>query len=346
MTVMDSHGKPGIFEELLICSDSFKGTFSSREVGEAVARGAARADTPAIVMPAGDGGEGTLDALIEPLALKLASASVSDPLGRPVEAQYGISEQGIAVVEMAAASGLGLVAPAERDAINASTRGTGELIIDAIEHGASRILLTVGGSATSDGGSGALEVLGELDPKRVRQVRFTVVCDVRTPFEQAAAVFGPQKGATPEQVTELTARLNAQAAGYDRDPRGVAMTGAAGGLAGAMWAQYHAELVAGAAFVLNEIGYDQRMRQALSVITGEGRLDRQSLMGKLISEVATRARQAGGPCHAVVGSNQLDEFDTRILDLQLVVESTTIAELEGAGEQIATAIQADRARGR
>ncbi len=343
---MDLQGKPGIFNQLLICSDSFKGTFSSREVGEALARGAARIDTPALVLPVADGGEGTLQALLEPLSLKLVTATASDPLGRQMQAVYGLSERGIAVVETAAASGLNLVDPKQRDAIRASSYGTGELIADAIRRGAERVYVAVGGSATSDGGAGALQALQELDQRQLAAVDFTVICDVRTPFELAAEIFAPQKGASSAEVIELTARLNAQAEGYDRDPRGVPMTGAAGGLAGGLWAQCSAELVAGAPFVLNSIGYDAHMRQSLAVITGEGRLDRQSLMGKLISEVATRARQAGVPCHAVVGSDALSGFDARVLDLQLIVEATNIAELEAAGEMIAGTIAADRARGR
>ena len=120
-----------------------------------------------------------------------------------------------------------------------------------------------------------------------------------------------------------------------RDPRGVPMTGAAGGLSGGLYAAFGAELVAGAGFVLDAIGFDDRMRSSRAVITGEGRLDRQSLVGKLVSEVATRARQAGVPCHAVVGSNQLDAFDARILDLETVTEAGTVAEFEAAGRQVA-----------
>jgi glycerate kinase len=112
-----------------------------------------------------------------------------------------------------------------------------------------------------------------------------------------------------------------------------------------LWAQYDAELVSGAAFVLSAVGYDSRMRAARAVVTGEGRLDRQSLVGKIVSEVATRARQAGVPCHAVVGCNALDLFSLRILDLQLVIEATTLAELEAAGAELGNAIQAESARG-
>jgi glycerate 2-kinase len=123
------------------------------------------------------------------------------------------------------------------------------------------------------------------------------------------------------------------------------MSGAAGGLAGGLWARFGAELVSGASFVLSAIDFDARMRAARAIVTGEGRLDRQSLAGKLVSEVATRARQAGVPCHAVVGSNALELFDLRILDLQLVLRATTLAELEAAGAELGAAIRAETERG-
>ncbi len=151
--------------------------------------------------------------------------------------------------------------------------------------------LGVGGSATTDGGSGAIRAIERAGG--MGEARLVVLCDVRTPFEDAARVFGPQKGAGPDDVERLTARLNAMARRFARDPRGVPMTGAAGGLSGGLWAAFGAELVPGAAFVLDEVGFDARMRAARAVITGEGKLDMQSLVGKVVSEVATRARQSG-----------------------------------------------------
>jgi glycerate kinase len=162
-----------------------------------------------------------------------------------------------------------------------------------------------------------------------------VLCDVQTPFELAAEVFAPQKGAGPAQVEALTQRLADLADGWARDPRGQPMTGAAGGLAGGLWAACGAELRPGAAFVLEALDFDRRMRAARAVVVGEGRLDRQTLAGKIAGEIATRARQAGVPCHAVVGENALDRFDQRILDLQVILEATTPAELEAAGVQLA-----------
>jgi glycerate kinase len=162
-----------------------------------------------------------------------------------------------------------------------------------------------------------------------------VLCDVRTPFEDAARVFAPQKGAGAAEVRRLTSRLAALARRYARDPRGVPMTGAAGGLAGGLWAELGAELVPGAAFVLDAIDFDARMRAARAVVTGEGRLDQQSLAGKAVSEVATRARQSGVPCFAVAGGVELDSFGARILDLQAMLEAGTPAALTRAGKELA-----------
>ena len=148
-------------------------------------------------------------------------------------------------------------------------------------------------------------------------------------------MFGPQKGASPDDVKRLTARLGALARRVTRDPRGLPMTGAAGGLAGGLWAAFGAELVPGASFVLDAVAFDARMRAARAVVTGEGRLDDQSLAGKAVSEVATRSRQAGVPCHAIVGSRGLDSFGARILDLGIVLEAGTERQLERAGQELA-----------
>jgi glycerate kinase len=257
---------------------------------------------------------------------------VTDPLGREIGAELALDGH-TAVVETAAASGLGLVKPADRDAMAATTYGTGELIAAAVRAGARRILVAVGGSATTDGGRGAVQAIR--DAGGLGRAEVIVLCDVRTPFEDAARVFGPQKGASPDQVGRLSRRLQQLARSYSRDPRGVPFTGAAGGLSGGLWAEFGARLVPGAAFVLDELGFDARMRDARAVITGEGRLDFQSLAGKAVAEVATRCRQSGVPCHAVVGQLDLDLFSRRILDLQLVLEAGTEAELERAGQELA-----------
>ncbi|MFL5859371.1 MAG: glycerate kinase [Solirubrobacteraceae bacterium] len=326
---------PGVPETVLVAPDSFKGTFSASEVAAAIGRGLGGAGRPPDLCPAADGGEGTLDALAAGLGAERRRADVSDPLGRPIQAEFGLAGQ-VAIIDTAAASGLGLVNPADRDAFAATTAGTGELIVAALGAGARTVYLGVGGSATTDGGAGAVTAIRRAGG--LRGARLVVLCDVRTPFEDAASVFGPQKGANPGEVRRLTARLNALARRLDTDPRGVPMTGAAGGLSGGLWAAFGAELVPGAAFVLDELEFDARMRAARAVITGEGKLDMQSLAGKVVSEVATRARQSGVPCHAVVGTRELDSMGARILDLDRVVEASTLEEIEAAGRTLAGAL--------
>ena len=314
----------------LVAPDSFKGTFSAREVAGAIAEGLRNAGREAVELPVADGGEGTMDALVNALGGEVRALTVSDPLGRPVEASFALLPDGSAVVEMAQASGLSLVAEEERDAWAASTRGTGELIAAAAEAGADPIVVTVGGSATTDGGAGALEALGSID----EHLDLHVVCDVRVPFEDAPRVFGPQKGADEGMVKRLERRLDELAASFPRDPRGEPMTGCAGGLSGGLWAAHGARLLPGAAYVLDAIGFDARMRNSAFVVTGEGALDEQTLQGKIVGEVATRCRQGGVACHAIVGRNRLDPFGERIIDLASVTEATTLDELRSAGEAL------------
>ncbi|HWD76286.1 MAG TPA: glycerate kinase [Solirubrobacteraceae bacterium] len=323
---------PRIPESVLVAPDSFKGTFAAADVAAAIGRGVEAAGRPADLCPVADGGEGTLDALVMALGGELQSAVATDPLGRRIEARFALSGN-IGIVETAAASGLGLVAPGERDAIAADTAGTGELIAAAIRAGAEIVYLGVGGSATTDGGAGAIKAIER--GGGLNGARLVVLCDVRTPFEDAARVFAPQKGADADGVRRLTARLNALARRLPKDPRGVPMTGSAGGLSGGLWAALGAELVPGAAFVLDAVGFDARMRASRAVVTGEGKLDEQSLVGKVVSEVATRARQAGVPCHAVVGTRELDSMGARILDLEHILEASTLEELEAAGRTLA-----------
>ena len=333
---------------ILVAPDSFKGTLTSSEVAMAVADGLREAGVEAIdLCPVADGGEGTLSALAMAWPLELRRLTVNDPLGRPVAAEFGfVPGQGrrgaVAVIEMAAASGLALVGSAERDAMAASSFGTGELIAAAAAAGAGEIYVGLGGSATTDGGAGAVEAIRAAGG--LEGVRLAVLCDVRTPFEDAAKVFAPQKGASPAQVRELRRRLDRLAGRLSRDPRGRPLTGAAGGLSGALWAEFGANLAPGAAFVLNAIGFDRRATGARAVITGEGRLDRQSLAGKAVSEVATRARQSGVPCYAVVGGNELDAFGQRILDLMEVLEAGNRRELRQAGMGLAGRLTAERPR--
>jgi glycerate kinase len=319
-------------DTILVAPDSFKGTIGAAEVAGAIGRGLEAGGWQIDSCPVADGGEGTLEVLQQPLGAELRSTSATDPLGRSVRASFGLAGS-IAIVETAAASGLGLVAPKDRDPVAATTSGTGELILAAVQGGAEVVYLGVGGSATTDGGAGAIRAIRH--GGGLRGTRLVVLCDVRTSYEDAAQVFGPQKGARPEDVRRLTKRLHALARRLPRDPRGVAMTGAAGGLSGGLWAAFGAELVPGASFVLDAIDFDRRMRQARAVVTGEGKLDQQSLAGKAVSEVATRARQSGVPCHAVVGRRELDAFGLRILDLQTVLEAGGLEELEAAARELA-----------
>jgi glycerate kinase len=328
---------------VLVAPDSFKGTFRASEVAGAIGRGLERAGLmPPDLCPVADGGEGTLDALLPQLGGELVAAQVHDPLGRPITAGFGLVEDGgTAIVEMAAASGLGLVAEAERDAWAASTIGTGELIAAAVDAGAQVVLVAVGGSATTDGGAGALEAIEAAGG--LRGAKLVVLCDVRTVFEDAPRVFGPQKGADPDMVVRLRERLDALAQQWPRDPRGVPMTGCAGGLSGGLWAACGATLEPGAPWVLDALDFDRRMRAARAVVTGEGKLDEQTLEGKLVGEIGTRTRQAGVPLHAIVGTDALDPFGKRIIDLQRTIEATTLEELEAAGEALGADLAAGRA---
>ena len=313
---------------VLVAPDSFKGTFTAAEVATAVASGLRDAGREAIELPVADGGEGTMDVL----GGTRRTGSVTDPLGRPIRASFALLDDGrTAVVETAQASGLNLVAEDERDAYAASTRGTGELIAAAVERGAQVVLVCAGGSATTDGGEGALEALGRID------VELDVLCDVRTPWERAARTFGPQKGAAPKTVERLERRLDELAERAPRDPRGQPMTGAAGGLSGGLWAYRGARLFPGAPYVLDAVGFDSRMREAAFVVTGEGKLDDQTLQGKIVGEVATRCRQAGVACHAVVGRNALEPFNARILDLASITEAGTLEALREAGRALVPA---------
>ncbi len=209
-----------------------------------------------------------------------------------------------AIVEAAAASGFDLLAEGERDPEAASTAGTGELVAAAVETGAHRILIAAGGTATMDGGRGAIEAIEASGG--LRGAKLEVLCDTSVPFERAAEVFAAQKGASAEQVERLTSRLVAEAGALPRDPRGRAMTGAAGGLSGGLWAAFGAHLVPGAAFVLGVVGFDTRLEKADAVITGEGRLDEQSFEGKLVGQIARRGRGARRSVHVIAGSSAVD----------------------------------------
>ena len=283
---------------MVIAPDKYKGTASARLVARAVADRLWEDGHDTVEVPMADGGEGFLDALGGPNR----TTTVTGPLGDPVEAGWRLSK-GVAVIEMATASGLHLVGGADgNDAVAASTAGTGELIEVAVESGARRVLIGVGGSATTDGGLGALRAVHP--SQRLRGLEIVVACDVRTRFADAAIVFAPQKGATPAQVELLRRRLERLAEVY-RLETGVDVGsleggGAAGGLAGGL-ATVGAELVSGFDLVADELGLDEHLEEADLVVTGEGFLDEESFDGKVVGGVAALAQVLGVPCLAVVG---------------------------------------------
>lgn len=322
---------------LAVCApNAFKGTVSAATAARALARGVVDSGWTAAAVPVADGGDGTLDVLLAAsgAAARVQAVRVSGPLGRPRLARLGWTARDVAVVEMAEAAGLRLLG-SRHDPLRASSRGAGQLIAAALDGGARRIIVGVGGSASTDGGSGILMALGArlLDSggrvvgpggsalaaiarvdlssvdRRLRQASVEVAVDVRSPLlgpQGAARVFGPQKGANPGEVLELEdglrhlARLVEEAAGLP-GLAGRPGTGAAGGAAFAL-AALGARLTGGATLVCDQVGLDAAMSSAALVITGEGRLDSQTAAGKAPAEVAERARRAGVPCIAVCGS--------------------------------------------
>ena len=317
---------------ILVAPDKFKGTFSAVEVAEAIGEGIRVAGGETLLMPVADGGEGTASVLVAALGGELRRAPATDPLGREITAEYALLADGeTAVVEAAAASGLSLLDEAERDPWNASTAGTGELILAAAEAGAHTVIVGAGGSATVDGGLGAVHILSDA----AHLPNLVVACDARTPWERAAEVYGPQKGADPGMVERLARRLDKLAATGPRDPRGTEMTGCAGGLSGALWAHFDAQLVPGAEYVLDAIGLDAVAAEAGSIVSGEGRLDAQTLEGKAVGAVAARARDLGVPCDAVVGEDRLTDVERERLGLRRVLVAGTLDELRAAGAELA-----------
>jgi glycerate kinase len=290
----------------LVCPDKFKGSLDAADVAAAMRAGLERAGIDEIrTLPLADGGEGTLDALVAALGGSRRTATVTGPLGDPVDAEWALLPGGVAVVEMAKASGLALV-PRVRDPLRASTRGTGELIGAAIRAGARRVLVGVGGSATTDGGLAALEALGW----SFGSVPVTVACDVSTPFLDAATVFASQKGASDAQVAFLTRRLASLADQYERrtgvDVRVLTGAGAAGGLAGGL-AAIGAELEPGFDVVANAADLDRALEDVELVVTGEGRLDATSFAGKVVGGVLEWSADAGVPHVAVIAGQVTDD---------------------------------------
>jgi glycerate kinase len=283
---------------VLAAVDKFRGTLTAHEVAQAIGHACWEAGHDCDELPVADGGEGTLDVL----GGANRSTVVTGPLGDPVEAPWRLS-RGTAVIEMALASGLTLAGGAEgNDPMAATTSGTGELIDAALDAGAKRIMVCLGGSATTDGGLGALRAISA--PARLKRVELLVACDVTTPFAKAAEVFAPQKGATPAQVALLTGRLERLAQLY-AEQYGVNVTnvpgaGAAGGLAGAL-AALGGELVPGFDLVADELHLPDHLERADLVITGEGHLDRQSFEGKVVGGVAAMAAASGAPVAVICG---------------------------------------------
>ena len=323
--------------KLVIAPDSFKESLTAQEVASAIARGWRTVYPQAEIhlCPMADGGEGTVDAVLAASGGERRERQVRGPLGQLVPAHWGWLEDGQAVIEMASASGLHWVPPAQRDACITTSYGTGELILEALDAGASRIILGIGGSATNDGGAGLLQALGvrlldaddqplaaggaalldlqrieldRLDP-RLAKVEILVAADVDNPLcgpRGASHVFGPQKGASPEQVQLLDRALghfaDVLAAVLGEDHRDVPGVGAAGGLGFAARAVLGASFRPGIELVAELSGLAEAMQNADLAITGEGRLDGQSLHGKTPVGVARVAQAAGVPVIALAGS--------------------------------------------
>lgn len=329
---------------VVVAMDSFKGSLTSMEAGDAVRRGIGTAlpDAQVTVCPLADGGEGTVDALTDGLGGRRETVTVTGPLGESVAAVYGILPDGAAVMEMAAAAGLPLAPPDRRNPLYTTTRGVGEMIRHALETGSRRILLGIGGSATNDGGAGMLQALGfaltddtgapipegAIGLARLARISgenalpalqncvITVACDVNNPLcgpRGASAVYGPQKGASPEavrQLDSLLARFAAVAAreGFACDPDAPG-AGAAGGLGFGLTTFLGASLRSGSELVMELTRLEDHIRQADIVITGEGRLDRQTAMGKGPGAVAALARRYGKPVIALAGCLSPDAGD-------------------------------------
>jgi glycerate kinase len=323
---------------VVIAPDKFKGSLSALEAAEAMALGISRV-VPGVRIdqaPMADGGEGTVDALVAATGGSYHRARVKGPLGDPVDATFGLLGDGqTAVLEMASASGLSLVPASSRDLWRASTRGTGELVLAAAGAGARRVILGIGGSATNDGGAGLAQALGfrlldaqgrelgpgggelgrldRIDPAGklsvLNSVEIAVACDVTNPLcgpDGASAVYGPQKGASPEMVERLDGNLAHLATIIERD-LGVAIrdlpgAGAAGGLGAGLVAFAGGRLEKGVNLVLDAVKLRDRLALADLCLTGEGALDGQSIYGKTVVGVASLARSLGCPALAVVGS--------------------------------------------
>ncbi|KLU62142.1 glycerate 2-kinase [Peptococcaceae bacterium CEB3] len=327
---------------IVVAPDSYKGCLGALSVARAMERGVKHVfpDGRVEVIPMADGGEGTVDAVLAAVGGEKVHLTVSDPLGRPLEAMYGILAHGrIAVIEMAAASGLPLLTAEERNPLVTTTRGTGELIKDALDKGVGKILIGLGGSATNDGGAGMAQALGaklldargsalgpggaelarlaridlaDLHP-RIPEVEFEAACDVQNPLcgpQGASAVYGPQKGATAEMVGKLDHALanwgSLLGRVQGRDILTLPGGGAAGGLGAGLVGLLGARLMSGTQIVLEAAGAREKMAGADLVLTGEGKTDFQTGFGKVPAGVAAYARQAGVPVLVLSGAVEGD----------------------------------------
>lgn len=272
--------------KIVIAPDSYKECMPSRQVSAALAS-AVKLRWPqaqVVELPLADGGEGTLDILAEALDARIVTASVHDPLGRLVRARYAIAGE-TAIVEVAQAVGLSLLTPQERNPLTASSQGLGELLLAAYENGARHYIIGLGGTATCDGGAGMLALKGI---EALQGASFELLCDVDAPFvgpRGAARVFAPQKGATPEEVEILESNMREQAAALQKatgvDVSNLPGAGAAGGLAGALMARFGARICSGIERVLELVRFQEAIQGANLIITGEGKSDAQTLMGKV-----------------------------------------------------------------
>jgi glycerate kinase len=304
---------------LLAAPDKFRGSASAPEVAGAVAAAARTAGWECVQLPLADGGEGTLDAF----GGGNRTSRVAGPDGRPMDAAWRLGDDGVAVVEMALASGLVLAGGADgNDPVAATTRGTGELIAAALDEGARTVIVSLGGSATTDGGLGAVDVLAPYAPFDGQDGRaeLLVACDVRTPFTEAAVVFGPQKGAGPAHIAQLTERLHGLTESYRErfgvDVTGIEGGGAAGGLGGGL-AALGARLVPGFPLVAEHTGLDAAIRAADAVVTGEGKLDAESFNGKVVGGVVEIAARHGIPVLVVAGVVD-DDVASRVANVSLL----------------------------
>lgn len=373
---------------VVVAPQSFKGSADAVAVAAAIARGLRRVWPRAecVEVPLADGGEGTVHALVRATNGELRRSPAHDPLLREIDAEWGmLGDRTTAVVEMAAASGLPLLREDERDPRVASTRGTGELILAAAMTGAHRIVVGIGGSATNDGGAGMARAFGyhffdpdgnelpeggaalarlaridgQTDPRLIRP-SIDVACDVRNPLlgpEGASAVFGPQKGATPEIVRELDAALTRYADVVERfvgrPIRDIPGAGAAGGLGAGLLAFLDARLVSGAQLVLDAVRFERRLDGATLVVTGEGRIDGQSVYGKLTQAVTAAARRRGvrvvavagmlGEGHEAMRDAGIDTIETLITserDREVAMREP-LPRIEAAAERLAMQVSAE-----